>query len=227
MVNNMVRKNEPVTLDDYCDKILLGLSFIRSVRGKRKVRFTELHECLNEYFFRSGISKPTLSLHLKHLVEKKLVIRKVEDVKCVTYRINEQKLKNFMKKFDDYVAYVKWFSKEQKKFLSEPPRENFEFVFWIMVLERLRLMKYRILYACNPEDWDALLTLRVFEKEMFLTSWEKLVIKRCVEDENYRREALSWIEETWNKLFPDEKEAKERLKKELDELKKEVEKRRE
>jgi len=79
------RKTKPKfpELDYYCRSILLHLIVI----GK-KIRFNDLHKLLAEKGV--ALAKPTLSKHLKHLTQEKLVVRKVEDVQKVTYEINHK-----------------------------------------------------------------------------------------------------------------------------------------
>jgi DNA-binding HxlR family transcriptional regulator len=70
-----------IELDDICHEILFTLM------AYERLRFNELHRMLKK--FEIGISKPTLSEHLKHLLKQKLIKRKREDSQNVSYVLNE------------------------------------------------------------------------------------------------------------------------------------------
>ena len=68
-------------LDDSC-KIIVSFLLVH----RDKIRFNRLHRTLNAFNFK--ISKPTLSKHLKHLLEKELIIRNIEGEQNISYNIN-------------------------------------------------------------------------------------------------------------------------------------------
>ncbi|MBS7620074.1 hypothetical protein KEJ21_05460, partial [Candidatus Bathyarchaeota archaeon] len=67
---------EAFTLDDYCSNIFLEIII------REKIRFNQLHK--NLLALGVKLSKPTLSEHLKHLLARDLITRKVEEAQNVT-----------------------------------------------------------------------------------------------------------------------------------------------
>lgn len=84
MVENEEFRNKMSQLDDVCSCIYVSL-----LHGE--LRFNELYRTVRKFKVVS-ISKPTLSAHLKHLLERGLVQRRVEDVQNVVYKLSEQAL---------------------------------------------------------------------------------------------------------------------------------------
>ena len=79
-INEITKKT--LELDEICSNIFLTLL------AYKKMRFNELLRTQKK--LGSNISKPTLSDHLKHLIDQQLVERKVEGVQNVTYGLSKE-----------------------------------------------------------------------------------------------------------------------------------------
>jgi len=182
--------------DETCAKIFLILLFNH---GFQKVRHDELYEESKHF---EKLPKSTFNLHLKnHLVEDGWVNRIVEDVQKVTYQINMDKLrrikdlKRLMEEWRETMMIKK------KEFYSLPVEDQIAHAvmwIWLLGLERL---KYWILL--KTED-------KIEHKFMFalldsgiLSVFERLIVRRAVEDEEYRRKVLEKIEASIEKISRD------------------------
>jgi len=178
-------------LDDYCTKILASLIIL----GKKK-RFNDLHDFLGE----NGIelTKPTLSQHLKHLTQAKLVIRKVEDVQQVSYEANHKRFRtlgeNMKAASERRFKFQRFMADEEQAFKSASLDDQLEYVFETMILRNLRQLKTKIEFESNPvKKWEKSMELAFLTSPLFM-QYEKWLILKCKEDKEYREKILQEIE---------------------------------
>jgi DNA-binding HxlR family transcriptional regulator len=176
------------------------------VKGQ-KMRFNELHDALGEGDVE--ISKPTLSLHLKGLEQKKYVIRKVEDVQNVSYRINLKEAV-YSKGFVETIIKENKRLKEDKEYLySLPVEEQVKEVLRNAGMISLSQLEVWISYLLNRKDgkerFGDMVMLMMLDSPAF--HWaEKWVINKCISDENYRNNVLEAIKGLANKIEIKEEE---------------------
>lgn len=181
-------KMERWQLDNYCLKILLVL--IAKSSEKPKMRFNELSRVVKDLHL--GISKPTLSDHLKHLVENEYVTRTVEGVQCVTYSLNFEKIgkiKGYWEKAEKVAAFLE---KDRDTFFSLPENEQVTLLLHFMNVRKLLEIQARIAFELDRSS---------FEKQFGVLFWtssrferhELWMIQKCVKDEKYREEVLKTI----------------------------------
>jgi len=177
-------------LDNYCLRILLVL--IAKSSEKPKIRFNELSRLVRD--LNLGISKPTLSDHLRHLVENEYVTRKVEGVQRVTYSLNFEKIgkiKGYWKTAEKMAAFLE---KDRDAFFSLPVKGQVKQLLRFMELRKLLEIQARIAFESNPSS---------FEKQFGVLFWtssrferhEVWMIEKCVKDVEYREEVLRTIDE--------------------------------
>ena len=181
-------KHEFPKLDDYCGKILLALIII----GK-KIRFNYLYEFLAE----GGIelAKPTLSKHLKHLAQEKLVVRKVEDVQNVTYEVNHKKFRDLEEDVKSTVEFRRSMAEEEQAFDSKSQDHQIDIVFENMMLRNLRQLKTNIELEVEPsKKWEKSMKL-AWLASPFFKRYEKWLIAKCKHDREYCEKILQKIDE--------------------------------
>lgn len=177
-------------LDNYCLKILLVL--LAKSSEKSKIRFNELSRVVKD--LNLGISKPTLSDHLRHLVENEYVTRTIEGVQCVTYSINFKKIgkiKSYWKNAEKIAAFLE---KDKDSFFSLPVDEQVKLILYFMQIQKLFEIQARIAFESDPSN---------FEKQFGVLFWtssrferhEAWMIKKCGRDEGYKKEVLKTIDE--------------------------------
>ena len=176
-------------LDENCKKILVTLVL------EGELRFNKLAE-----IFRDQMSKPTLSLHLGHLTEKRFIIRTVKDVQLVTYQINPRKFNN-----QNYVQTQKvlsrFFNAEVKNFVGLSLDEQMGNVCWAIMMKALEELKARINYA-NRKSWENEMLVYLWTSEHI--PWlEKTLIALCDGNEEFTLKVFKKIEEFENKITPD------------------------
>jgi DNA-binding HxlR family transcriptional regulator len=179
------RKTKPKLpeLDYYCRRILVYLIVI----GK-KIRFNDLHKFLAEKEF--ALAKPTLSKHLKHLTQEKLVLRKVEDVQKVTYEINHKIFRDLEKSVKSTAEYRKRLAEEEQIFDSISIDDQIDIVLEKMMLRNLRQLKTNIELELRPsKKWEKSLELAWLANPVFRYH-EGLLIAKCKYDREYGEELL-------------------------------------
>ena len=108
-------------LDETCRMIFQYLAML-DYAGKDPIRFNELLRSLNNDGF--SISRPTLSLHLKHLVENKLLFRNEISKQNITYRFYFEKWTGFKETMEKSAKLTHAFANEKTNFLSERARSQ-------------------------------------------------------------------------------------------------------
>jgi DNA-binding HxlR family transcriptional regulator len=159
-------------LDEYCKKLLV--TFIAS---DRRWHFNEFHHKLNETSFK--ISRPTLSVHLKHLLRLKLITRKKEGKQLISYGVNWEKLKYLQETVESLKA-TKRIAENEATFRSFPIEEQTMFLTNVLSLRNLQQLKLEILDALEPNKNFEHNIQYAFTREFFdlFNTW---FIKSCYE----------------------------------------------
>ena len=186
-----MKKGQFPKLDSKCAQILS----ILIIRGE--LRFKELKKALVEF----GIDMPetTLLMHLNHLIKHKLVSKRIISVKNVTYRPNMEKLEELQQKVKGAEKLIKEWIKAKETFLGMPIKDQISNILANTLAFRLEALKQWILFAKYGKFEDRLMA-ELFESD-FLRVQEKLLIKKCLEDEKYMEKVLEQIEEELKRVL--------------------------
>ena len=136
-------------LDETCKEIFQYF-LLRNMTGFGPIRYNDLLENLKDKGLK--ISRPTLSEHLKHLVEKEVITRTEVSRANVNYRLNEEKegpLQDFIKKNENYQRIL---DENKDRFFSNSVREQVSHLNIILVLRSLHQLKYEVLKLLEPEN---------------------------------------------------------------------------
>ena len=183
--------NQFPKLDSKCAQILS----ILIIRGE--LRFKELKKALAE--FGIDIPETTLLMHLNHLIKHKLVSKRIISVKNVTYRPNMKKLEELQQKVKGAEKLIKKWMKAKETFLDIPIKDQISNILVNTLAFRLGALKQWILFAKYGKFEDRLIA-ELFESD-FLRVQEKLLIKKCLEDEKYMEKVLEQIEEELKRVL--------------------------
>lgn len=193
--------------DEYCLNIarVLLLSF-------GWLRFNELFRKVNE--MGATMSKPTFSEHLNHLVEKKLVIRKVEGKQQVSYFFN---WKRFKVKPEDVKELAKEEEPEEvmlankKHFNSLPVDEQVKEILLSMFEKSIRELQLDVLSAINPDHQFFHNLDKMTNRQAIDPLWEAL-LENCSKDKDYANQVLEKIALSRDKLRAKPSETYDELK---------------
>jgi len=175
-------------LDDYCKKILISLIII----GEKK-RFNHLHDFLLDRGVE--LSKPTLSQHLKHLTQEKIVIRKVEDVQNVSYEVNHKKFGELERDVQSTLKSRRLIAEADQIFNSSSLDDQMTTVLEKMILRNLRRLKTYVELELRPsKKWEKSLQLALLSNPIF-RHHEGLLIAKCKEDREYGKKLLQKLDE--------------------------------
>jgi hypothetical protein len=181
-------------LDSNCAKILAVLMF------RDEVRFKDLKQILAKY--NMEIPEATLLMHLNHLIKSKLVLKTIKSPKNVTYKANMEKLKEVQTKFRATSQYVKDWQKFKEIFLNKPVKEQIGQILINTVSCELAYLKHKILFEKYGKFADGLLA-ELFQS-YFLRIPHFLVIKKCMENEEYMNAFLEQLERDLEKIVKGE-----------------------
>jgi len=170
-------------LPDLDDRDLKILSVL-AVMG-RKMRFNEMKRLLN-------FPKPTLSLHLKHLTQEKIVQRNVEDVQKVTYEIDRKSFTRFLERANLAKEFLEYGEKEKRIFESMPLSEKIAYIYQVMLFRDLTQLKAEITLAMD-RNLDNELNLRILSSPVF-RYFELLLTFQCRENKEYGKKAIQEID---------------------------------
>ncbi|MEM1540251.1 MAG: hypothetical protein QXJ07_02570 [Candidatus Bathyarchaeia archaeon] len=172
-------------LDEKCAQIFA----ILLVRGE--LRFKDLKEILHRKF-RVKLPEPTLLMHLNHLIKLKLVVKTIKSAKNVTYKPNIEKLEKIREKLDETVKKLKEWKELEEIFLNKPVEEQIATIVLNILAYELNFLKHRILFEKYGRFEDG------FACELFrsylLNYPESLIIKKCLENEDYMKKFLDGLE---------------------------------
>ena len=139
----------PPELDDVCKK-LFSAFFIRAIRNEEPIRFNELQRHLDENGLK--ISRPTLILHLNHMIKKGLIKRTRVSKQHIEYSLDEERWIHLKELAEDQVRFKKFFDAEKGNFNSATPFIQVSSVLFPLVLRSLLQIKYEILKIIEPEN---------------------------------------------------------------------------
>lgn len=189
-------------LDDTCQKLFSAL-FIRSMRKEEPIRFNKLYDYLNEKDEYGNvkvfkISKPTLSLHLNHLVEKELIKRTQVAKQHVEYSFHDDKWLHLKEFAEDQMKFKKFFEEERESFDSDTPLAQVGHVGFVLVLRSLIQLKCEMLKIIEPENQFEYNT-RILSYSTLWDNFRKWLLHNVYKsDENAREEFLTAIEKCIN-----------------------------
>ena len=179
---------EKTHFDEYCKKILLILAL-----HKEQAHFNELHKELKNR--NMEFSKPTLSTHLNHLVESGFVTRKEEEgTQFVTYSLNLERAKGLKKAYEQANSLAKSLKHDEIDFCSLSEEKQIEGIVNLAFFKKLAEIRAKIELALEPDSFEKVLRVE-FLTAPFLQFVEKWIIKKSVEDPEYRRNILKLIDE--------------------------------
>ena len=189
----MDKNNSSQIDDDSCVKILTIMALY-----KPTTHFNELHRELKKR--NMELSKPTLSLHLGHLIKKKHVFKtEEENTQYVTYSLdpgNRQSLEHVTKRAKNIVEN---FKENEKEFYSLSEQDQVYSVLIVDLHRKIEEIKALIDFKLNPNDLGKVVLVN-FLTSGILEIGQKLIIKKSVEDEEYRKKIFRFLEEAEDRL---------------------------
>lgn len=175
-------------LDEICHQLLSAF-----LVEPKPFRFNAFYRFLNEKGVK--ISKPTLILHLRHLIDFKLVERNVIDKQNITYSLDQKFWEGIQKYTENKKKIIKHFEGERKRFDADTPLSQVYNVHIVLILRGLFQLKYEMLKIAEPD--------KAFQHNieiiLYRDIWEHLVrwllINFKTRNEQYRKDILDTIEE--------------------------------
>jgi hypothetical protein len=180
----LMTQEEFPQLDPKCVEIF-GILMLQG-----ELRFKDLKAVLPNY--KADIPEATLLDHLRHLMKQKLVLRRLIDVKNVTYRPNIKKLDEFHGFRAEVEKKEKALEKMRNEFLSSSIGEQITSVLLWEIALNLEALKSRILFGKNGKFVDGY-KARLYEGA-HLRGLTRALIDKCLQDEEYRKEVFREIE---------------------------------
>jgi DNA-binding HxlR family transcriptional regulator len=181
------------------DTICMKIVFVLNAKGG-KLRFNELHEQLEK--IGQGVSKPTLSDHLKHLMAKKIVARKVEDAQIVSYKLNQNKVVKFYEFIDNVSKRMMIMEDEKKILASLPIEEQLEEAIRLDMLAKLEELKTLILYRTYKREEDGLILIGL-QNEYYKRA-DFWFVENSIVSEEIQNRSLEAIENLLDKIDPED-----------------------
>ena len=184
-------------LDKTCDNL-----FAFFLAYDDKIGFNKLLRSLNGLGVK--ISKPTLSLHLKHLMENKVLTRKEEGKQRVYYEINWELFKNLRDVQKENKALENYL-KDKKFVQSLPLVEQMQCTTDILTLRNVQQLRLSILSTLEPDRlFDY--TLESLVSKRVLRIFKNWLLQSCQKNkEECRKKALpvleAYIERLKNDIF--------------------------
>jgi len=170
-----IEELESKMLDDFCSAILILLW-----KGK-KMRFNEIHRELQ--MKGTTLSKPTLSEHLKHLMKKKWITRKVEGVQNVSYQLHKSINRPSKAESDRWLEDI--LSTLKIQMIAPSPEEKVNYALTDILKLKLEELAFRI--AIEPEIQNQSLSFTNSRSRLY----ENDLISECNRDEKYRKAILA------------------------------------
>jgi hypothetical protein len=197
-------KKDLPNLDSYCDKLL---HFFTTQNDK--IRFNDLYERLdNDNIIHS---KPTLSLHLKHLVKKKLIIRKVEDAQKVSYKINHQLFEKLDSYRDVERAAGKALAHQTAQFFSAPIEKQINIALLEACTKTLNQIKLKFEIAQDStRSWEKSYALDYLSSSLF-QYYQDCFLEHLKEKVDKDNEQKREIMETLDNALKEVQEIREQL----------------
>ena len=181
-----------IKADENCEKILKILIII-----DRKLRFNELHRILKKY--NAKMSKPTLIVHLNHLVKYDLILREEEGKQKVTYTINWNKSKQ-LKKAKEINQSILNHMKDQEIFKTKSLQWQTAFATATIMIGELFYLKLNILNILEPENKLQNTTSYTMIRQLFNT-YLTLLYESCEESKENSLKVLHIIDKNIKRLM--------------------------
>lgn len=173
-----------------------GILFVLSEVSQS--HFNELHKTLNSRGI--TISKPTLSSHLKTLVEAGYVKREEkEGVQVVTYTVNLPKILRIKEYWKRAKSIGKSFGQNKKEFLSFSESQQVSIVLNLWLEKKLNEIRANVDFRLDRENLDKRIAL-MFWSSPLLDFAEQWLMQKCVEDEGYRKRVFKEIEASLKRI---------------------------
>jgi len=152
---------------------------------------------LREFLTKSGgsLSKPTLSKHLKHLTEKEMVVRKIEDVHNVSYEVDHKRFREFREYVQATAKSQRRLTEEEEIFDSKSIDDQINIVLGKMLLRNLRQLKTNIELELNPATKGEKLAILQWLANPVFRYHEGLLIAKCKDDNEYGEKLLQKLDE--------------------------------
>ena len=193
MVLHHCEKTDRINLDDNCVKILTIMTLY-----KPRTHFNELFRELKKR--NMEISKPTLIAHLNHLIMSGFVSKKSEqNTQLVTYYLDVEKTNQLKKVAERTKRITKALKENEKEFYSLPEEEQVATVVLIEISRKIDEIRALIDYKLNPNDLGKIVYAN-FLQSPILHFGEKWIIKKSLEDEQYRKKVFKLLNE-WQERF--------------------------
>lgn len=177
--------------DEYCNRIFIVLTL-----AEEKIRFNELHKQLRNYGLR--MSKPTLILHLNHLLKEKAVLRLQQDKQVVFYQVNWKRFQQLRKAHKISQAALDY-TVDEKTFNSKPLREQINMVLDMLFLKDLFMLKLSTLYVLHPRERTPILRTIGYISTLY-TIYGRWLFKNIDKSEENGKQLLKTIDETVDRL---------------------------
>jgi DNA-binding transcriptional ArsR family regulator len=165
--------------DQYCYKIVLALLLNR----EEETRYTDLYRTV-----RRDLSKPTLSLHLKHLKDNEVISKRVDDNRNVFYRFN-RKIIERQKGFSETLnKNIKFFDETSKGFFSLTVEEQVQNLIRFSIIKTIEIFEANLSLKLEPTFENKLKQMLASDPHFFY--YDEEVFRKCVKDTKYREEVL-------------------------------------
>lgn len=171
-------------LDKHCLKILLVLF------DKQQAHFNELYGLVSKRSRK--FSKPTFNTHLKHLEEDGYVTRTPDKGQLVTYSLNLEKIGKTREYNEQIKRILKSDRDNREWFFSLPEKEQVSTILTFLNVRKLYEIKALIVYGLDPESFEKWFAAKLWSNPL-LERANLWMIKKCVEDEAYRKKILEII----------------------------------
>ena len=180
-------------LDGTCFKILTIMTLF-----KPSTHFNELFRELKER--NMEMSKPTLSAHLKHLVEQEYVIKKEEEnSQFVTYSLNTEKTEQLKEVANRTKKIAKAFKENEREFYSLSEEDQVSVVIATELSRKVEEIRALIDYRLHPNDLGRIVYANFLDSPLLYIG-QKWIIKKSLEDEHYRKKILKLLDD-WEESF--------------------------
>jgi predicted transcriptional regulator len=184
----------PLGIDNKCSQILTLL-----INHKEPIHFNGLYKELKKN--RMELSKPTISMHLNHLIEKSLVKRKEEEgTQFVYYSLNIEHARELKELTDSQ----KWIENLAKKgitdFYTLTEDEQIERFISTTIFKKLEEVKAEIELSLEPDDFAKRFKYNFVSSPLF-NFIEHWLVQKCTIDKGYRERILSTISKWENVKF--------------------------
>jgi DNA-binding HxlR family transcriptional regulator len=177
--------------DEYCQRIFIVLTLTN-----RKIRFNELHKQLRNYGLK--MSKPTLILHLGHLLRQKTILRLQQDRQIVFYEINWKRLEQLRKAHQISQAALDY-TTDEKTFNSKPLRHQINMTLDMLFLKELFMLKLSALYLLHPKERTPILSTISYIRTLY-TVYARWLFKNIEKTEDKGEQLFKAIDETVDRL---------------------------